>query len=37
VRYSFNRKNLKRFENHQGSNADSGRLWFSPQSDSSNQ
>jgi hypothetical protein len=26
VRYSFNRKNLKRFENHQGSNADSGRL-----------
>ena len=26
VRYSFNRKNLKRFENHQGSNADSNRL-----------
>jgi len=26
LRYSFNRKNLKRFENHQGSNADSGRL-----------
>ena len=26
VRYSFNRKNLKRFENHQGYNGDSNRL-----------
>lgn len=26
VRYSFNRKNLKRFENHQGYNADGGRF-----------
>ncbi len=26
VRYSFNRKNLKRFNNHQGSNVDSNRL-----------
>jgi hypothetical protein len=26
VRYSFNRKNLKRFNNHQGSNEDSNRL-----------
>ena len=26
VRYSFNRKHLKRFNNHQGSNEDSGRL-----------
>jgi hypothetical protein len=26
VRYSFNRKNLKRFENHQGSNGDSNRF-----------
>ena len=26
VRYSFNRKNLKRFSNHQGSNEDSNRL-----------
>jgi hypothetical protein len=26
VRYSFNRKHLKRFNNHQGSNEDSNRL-----------
>jgi hypothetical protein len=26
LRYSFNRKNLKRFNNHRGSNADSNRF-----------